>query len=260
MEASVTYTMDGFGEKPKKGQITKNLKILNNEPYVFDDHPFLHSFFINDSFSEITFYFKEGLNPEDYIKELGDELETICFNIITRTEIQTFCPVCTIKMINGEKIYLNDHMPFSESLHMIESEEASIFYSKLVDSDLKLSQNKVAYKELFFILHNPNRVVQFIGLYDVLAGLVQHGDTFSQLHMHNFFGRNKERYPFITFTTKTENSRGPEDSFTKLRNDIAHSKRVGIEEYLKIANNIPYQTIQQILLVISDILSGNVTP
>ena len=260
MEASVTYTMKGFGIKPQKGQITKGMKISNNEPYIFDAHPFLHSFFINDSFSEITFYFKEGLNPKDYIKELGDELEAICFNIITRTEIQTFCPVCTIKMINGEEINLNDYMSFSESLQIIESEEASSFYGKLVGSDLKLSENKAAYKELFYILHNPNRVVQFIGLYDVLARLVQHGDAFSQSQMHDFFGRNKERYPFITFTTKTENERGHEDSFTKLRNDIAHSKRVGIEEYLKIADNIPYQTIQQILLVISDILSGNVTP
>ena len=219
-----------------------------------------YSFFINDNFSEITFYFKEGLEPKDYLGKLGDELETICFNIITRTPIETFCPVCTIKMINGEKICVNDYMQMSESLQMIEQEEASSFYSKLVDSDVKLSDNKAAYKELFFILHNPNRVVQFIGLYDVLAGLVQHGDTFSQSHMHDFFGRNKERYPFISFTNNPDHSRGHEDSFTKLRNDIAHSKRIGIEEYLKIAENIPYETIQQILLVISDILSGNVTP
>ena len=64
----------------------------------------------------------------------------------------------------------------------------------------------------------------------------------------------------ISFTNNPDHSRGHEDSFTKLRNDIAHSKRIGIEEYLKIAENIPYQMIQQILLVISDILSGNVTP
>lgn len=260
MKGSVTYTMEGFTVKQRKEGFSRRLKITDNKPYEFNNHSFLESFYINDNFTEITFNFKEGLEPKEYLNGVSDILETICFNIITYPEIQTTCPLCRLKMINGEKIQLNDYMSLTDSIQTIETEDASTFYEKIVSKDIKLAENKAAYKELFYVLHNPNKVVQFIGLYDVLADLVKHGDTFAQSQMHDFFGRNKARYPFITFSEKAENSRGNEDSFTKLRNDIAHSKRVGIEAYLEIAENISYKTIQQILLVISDILSGNVTP
>lgn len=68
---------------------------------MYKDHPFIDSVYIDDEFTYISFDLKNGLNPDDYIGEINDDVERICFNIIAYTNISTSSPCCKLYEIVG---------------------------------------------------------------------------------------------------------------------------------------------------------------
>ena len=77
--------------------------------------------------------------------------------------------------------------------------------------------------------------------------------------MTNFFGKNRTRYPFAKLVPRNGNPDKNEDTFTHIRNSIAHSNQAGIDEYLNTTEFISDEIISQLLTVISDIISGKVS-
>lgn len=91
-----------------------------------------------------------------------------------------------------------------------------------------------------------------MGLYDIMSDLIH--SPASQDKIHDYFEKNKDEYPFVSFAKSRKNPNKSEDSFTHLRNAIAHSKQIGIKNYLDISNGISEGHIKHLLIVLNDLL------
>lgn len=254
----VRYSMHGFNqEDPETINNTQyRYTLTNNAPHKYSAHPFLESVFINDSITEITFFLLPGKSAEEYLKEIGQELERVCFNLIVNSELPIIQPCCLLKSVvdkNGSEVDANIHdaILVTDEVFMRKTVSASSIYD-CIHSNNRLSEKHAQYKELFWILHSPHNVIRFMGLYDIMAGLIS--NPISQKNVCSYFGKNKEKYPFVSFLPSLKNPKNKEDSFTHLRNAIAHSKQVGVDEYIEISEQISDTVIKRLLIVINDLL------
>ena len=108
--------------------------------------------FIDATFSAQTFTMLPGMEAINYLHEIGDELEKICFNIIAYSEVSTFKPLCYVEMITneqGSEIKVKDNLSFVNKIEIRPEIEASEFYDSIMSKNIPLSENKATYKELF---------------------------------------------------------------------------------------------------------------
>jgi len=149
---------------------------------------------------------------------------------------------------------------------------ADSMYDICLSNDVALKEREAAYKELFYILHNPHRVIQFIGLYDIMADLIYNtGKNVGKRHVQemvcDFFKKYIDRYKgMVEIRESTVKDRKgvektmEEDSFSRIRNQIAHSKDRGIRAFLEVSESISFVCIQNLLIIINDLLCGAVEP
>ena len=262
MNSKVTYKMHGFNTSSTNSGFKHIVRLNNNSEYNYQNHSFLQSVFIDDEFKRITFTLLPDKNAKDFQDEIEDELEKICFNIITYSDISTSVPFCELETITdevGETMDIHDKIQFYDCISSCRCAiETSDFYELIMSKNTPLSDNKAKYKELFYVLHNPHKTIQFIALYDILLNLIcSPNESNRQKRVRDFFGKNRNKYPFIKFH-KREDSEKTEDTFTYIRNLIAHSQEIGIDAFLKISDSIRDKDISNILSVINDIISGEV--
>ncbi len=257
MNSYIKYSMYGFNRK-NKANINGNhfeYTLCDNDPYIYHDHPFLKSVYISDHITDITFYFLDGKEAKDYISEVEIELERICFNLISHSELPILQPYCVRELImnaDGSRAELRDSLKLKDELFMFKTLSAKSLYECGMEHNTNFQENQALYKELFWILHSPHKVIQFMGLYDIMASLIS--TPISQQRVHDYFGKNRNRYPFVAFYPSQKDPSKKEDSFTHLRNGIAHSKQVGVDKYLQIADGVSDNHIKQLLIVINDLL------
>lgn len=96
-----------------------------------------------------------------------------------------------------------------------------------------------------------------MALYDKLHDMICK-DKKGQNTVTNFFGKNKERYQFVSFVPRSDDPKKNEDSFSHLRNNIAHSEQAGIEQFMRTAEGISDKEISELLFVLNDIIAGRV--
>jgi len=257
MKSYVKYSMHGFNRKHKV-KLNENhyeYTISDNCPYVYKNHLFLDSVYINEQITEITFYLQSEKSYKNYINEISNELERICFNLIAHSELPILQPYCLFEIgINedGSEIHLNDKLNLREECFIFKNIPAESIYDSGLGHQTDFEKHGVTYKELFWILHSPHKVIQFMGLYDIMAQLIS--SPISQKKIHDYFGKNKSRYPFIRFLPSRSNAEKMEDSLTYLRNAIAHSKQLGVYEFLYTSETISDTYIKYLLIVINDLL------
>ncbi|MFR2368864.1 MAG: hypothetical protein ACLS8T_14395 [Anaerobutyricum sp.] len=257
MSSYVKYSMYGFNRK-HKAELDGNhfeYTLSNNLPYVYHNHLFLESVYINENITEITFYLQPGKSCEKYMNEISNELEKICFNLITHSELPIIQPYCLCEIAvneDGSKVQVNDYVNIHDECFLFKKIDAKSIYEEGIENKTNFEKCGAKYKELFWILHSPHKVIQFMGLYDIMAELIC--NPISQKKVHDFFGKNRKKYPFITFVASEKDVNKNEDSLTHLRNAIAHSKQIGVTEFLNISNNISDMHIKQLLIVINDLL------
>lgn len=75
-----------------------------------------------------------------------------------------------------------------------------------------------------------------------------------QSKVHDYFGKNKDKYPFIAFEPSPKDPSRNEDSLTHLRNAVAHSQQIGAKKYLEVSRSISDEHIKQLIRVINDLL------
>lgn len=255
MHNYIRYSMRGFNIKhPRCGY---KYTIKNNIPYQFEEHDFLERIFIDEHITSITFYLKAGLSCRDYLNEVHIELEKLCFNLIAYSELPILQPVCNLEAIvdeNGKdiKMELRERMVFRDELICnIQISPNSIFNAAFNHSS-DFGNHEAIYKKIFWILHSPHRVIQFLGLYDIMANLIH--APICQKKVHDYFGKNREKYPFITFEKSKKNPNTSEDSLTHLRNLIAHSEQCDINEFVNVSQKISDTHIRYLLQVINNLL------
>ena len=90
-------------------------------------------------------------------------------------------------------------------------------------------------------------------IYDWLLVLLSGDKRKEQKYIHNYLGRNKEKYPEVMFI-KSDSGKS-EDMFTHLRNQIAHYEQVNdYNGYREIGNKIPPIMIRTLVKVINDVI------
>ena len=263
MNSKVIYEMWGFNKQAFRYPGQHSVIIDDDIIWKYRDHKFLESVIISKELDRITFILLPQKEAHTYIDEIRDDLERICFNIITYTEFPTIQPVCEIKQIidsTGKQIELRDRLRMRDEMmikHSIRSEELS---RKIMLTPTPIKEYKAVYKEIFYILHNPHKVIQYMALYDLLQDKIcDGGNQKRQETVRNFLGKNKERYSFVSFVERNDDSDKKEDIFSHLRNNIAHSTKAGIEEFMQTAEKISDKEISNLLVVLNDIILGNVS-
>lgn len=263
LSSKVIYEMRGFNKDYFRGSCRKKRMIDADIEWEYHNHSFLQAVYISKELTSMEFVLQDGKEARDYLYEIGDELERICFNIIAYTGIPTLQPVCDLKQMinaNGTSMVLNDKMNIRDEVTICSSYSADELSQTIMTLDTPISDKKAEYKELFYILHNPHRAIQFIALYDILQGKIcNDDDRMRQARVTNFFGKNKSRYPFVSFVPRSDNPDRKEDIFTHIRNSIAHSKQVGIDEFITTMDFISDEIVSQLLSVISDIISEKIS-
>ncbi len=273
MRSYVRYKMYGFNHQIPGPGNTKEwcMTLKNNQKHLYKEHPFLYSVYIDDHITSITFELKEGLSCSEYWNELHQELEETTFRIITMFRgLPINQPVCELELAvdyNGNTCdaQLRDGIHVCDKLFIANEEDAEELYRIGTKTKTAYKEKEGVYKELFYILHSPHRVVQFLGLYDVLADLIKeayrkNGKEISdvQRRVRDFFGKNKGKYDFVKFVESSKDKSKTEDSFTHLRNQIAHSRQAGVKQFIDISERITLACIQNMLTVINDILCEEV--
>ena len=253
MNNYVKFRMEGFN----KSDSGKTYKIERDLEFDYKEHTCLKKVVINTSFDEITFFLKDEKKYNQYKQEISCELERICFNIIAYSEIHTFTPICYLNVVvdcegNDITATINDSFRLRECMMMDIKCDPKELENKIFITESNFDKQLASYKELFWILHNPNLVIQFLGLYDLMSGLIS--DERAQKHVHTYFRINKDNYPNVKFEISNKDNKTEEDCFTHLRNVIAHSKQAGINEFVKTAALINECHIKQLLQVINDLL------
>ena len=257
MNSYVKYSMHGFNHKHKAALDGNHFEytLTNNSPYKYCNHLFLESVYINESITEITFRLQPGKSCENYKNQISDELERICFNLIAYSELPILQPYCLLEIAvkeDGNEILLNDYVTLRDECFMFKTISAESIYEQGLKYSTNFDKYGAKYKELFWILHSPHKVIQFMGLYDIMAELIS--SPISQKKVHDYFGKNKSKYPFITFEPSRRDANKKEDSLTHLRNAIAHSEQIGATEFINVSGNISDIHIKHLLIVINDLL------
>lgn len=263
ISSKVIYEMWGFNKQASRYPGQHSVVIDNDIIWKYDDHKFLESVIISKKLDRITFILLPQKEAITYINEIGDELERICFNIITYTEIPTIQPVCERRQIidsTGTQIELRDRLKMHDEIMMKYSISSEELAEKIMLTPTPIKEYKAIYKEIFYILHNPHKVIQYMALYDLLQDKIcNEGTQKRQETVRNFLGKNKERYSFVSFVERNDDSDKKEDNFSYLRNNIAHSTKAGIEEFMQTAEKISDKEISNLLVVLNDIILGNVS-
>lgn len=264
MSCKLTFRMDGFNPEQWNRERHRTVVLEEDFEYYYANHPVIESVWMSRIFDRMEFTLLPGIQCEkgEVYQKVVEELERLCFNLIAYAGVETNCPKCrleTIKDEEGNKLQVRDSIGFRESIQIRSSMDKETIRKCLMEPKTPIEEHYADYKEIFYILHNPHKCIQFMGLYDVLIHLIcQDKENLKQKNVHDFFGRNKEKYAFIHFYQDSKNKKQGEDTFTHLRNKLAHSKSSGAEEFLKAAESITDREISQILQVINDILSGEI--
>lgn len=263
MGSKVIYRMEGFNKQISHTTCRHSISIDNNIIWKYNNHDFLETVIIAKELNRMEFVLLPQREALDYMGEISDELERICFNLIAYTEIPTVQPVCVIEQVfsaNGNQAILHDKINVRDEIMIRYSISAEELGEKIMQIPTPIKEYKTEYKEIFYILHNPHRVIQYMALYDMLQDKICNAETRKrQETVRNFFGKNKKRYPFVSFVERNDDSNKTEDCFSHLRNNIAHSKEAGIEQFMKTAEGISDRDISNLLVVLNDIIAGNVS-
>ncbi len=256
-DSYIEYSMQGYNVNAEIGEnVTGSFEITENKPFLYENHEFLHSFYIDSNFTKIVFSLKKGFDAWDYQDKIALELERICFNLITYDNIHTFQPVCILSKIKTTK----RHTIYSDALSVSDKGAFKIkidsksFYTEILNKSNSVlnSQKYDLYKTIYDILQCPNFAIQYMALYELLNSLlpiVSKGKT--QKDVTTFFLNNKNKYK-ISFLNSRKKNKGNEDCFTYLRNQIGHPRGLSSEKIKKLG--IKEATIKCLLRIINDVI------
>jgi hypothetical protein len=154
-------------------------------------------------------------------------------------------------------------MSLRDTLSGVSKIEANDLYKYAIESPTAIFTKNVTYYRIFHILHNPNRISQFMELYQMLLELCTAAsgkNKFEQRHVCEYFRENCSKYPQVAFKqTRRPRKEFDEDTFTYMRNEIAHCEETdNLEEYEKLGENISGQIIKEMLRVINDLILAEV--
>ena len=243
----VQYKLHGF----------KGLQLDDNEEYSCVDNEYISKIYISSDLKTLKVELKEGVAYIEHQYEIETFLDSVCFNMISLTEIETEMPYRKLETIkDGSNIHLSDRLEMRDSMQIIRRVPAENFYDTILNGKNLLPEKHVLYQKIFQILHNPNIVMQFLILYDWLLVLLSGDKRKEQKYIHIYLGKNRKKYPEVMFE-KSKDGKSV-DMFTNLRNQIAHYEQIDdYDGYREIGEKIPPLVIRTLVKVINDVICEN---
>lgn len=242
------YKLNGFS----------GLKLENISDYKISNK-YIDAICLTEDVSSLTVILNEGISYADNKENIEIYLDHICFNLIIKTEADIFIPFRQLTSIkDGNNISINEHLSMSESVSIIRRHPAENIYSNIVNSPTNFKEKQVIYDRIFKTLQNPNFVVQFMSLYQLLMELLSVNGEIRQRNVVDYLKNNHSKYTFVNFQpTRKTNIKTPydEDNFTYLRNEIGHSEDTNnMELYKKLGSQVNMHTIKKLVCIINDVI------
>lgn len=248
----VSYKLSGFS----------GLELEENQSFEIENNPYIESIKLNDKLSSITLYLKSDVSFQDNQNAIESFLDGIIFNLIIKTQVDIDFPNWYLEFVSkkdANKSTVYERLGIRDTIKIKRVQNAHYIYKDIVESPTAIGINRLLYERIFCILLNPNQVVQFMSLYEILLDKVQNimKNGEGQEKVVNYLRINKEKYPFIEFQSSSKLSKNgkPEDTFTYIRNTIAHCEnKDDFDEYMKVGSSITSRMIKNLLLVLNDVI------
>lgn len=232
-----------------------SLKLKDNNEKIHVDNEYISRIYINDNLTEMYVELQKNITYEKYRKEICTFLDSVCFNMISQVEVDADEPYRRLELVCDDTNFnVYDSISFRESLTITRSVRASNFYETIISKENAMCEQHVLYQKIFEMLQNPNSIMCFLGLYDLLLVLVSKENDIQQKYVHIYLGKHKERYePYLTFVKNKDGK--SEDMLTHLRNEIAHCEQTNdFEKYRTIGSQIYPSMIRFLLCVLNDVI------
>lgn len=249
----VQYNLSGF----------QNLTLTDNMPYKIENNKFVDTVQLNDNLTKMILYLKPDVCYSKNEPDIDIFASQILFNLIAKTEVDIATPAWYVDGIfeNGKNL-LNEQIGFTETLTIFKSINAKRIYDIIVNSSNSIDKHQLIYERIFGILQNPNIIIQFMSLYQILLDNTIHivGNGKGQRNIADYIKLHEEKYPFISFKESRDprkKARGElEDTFTYIRNEIGHCEETNdLLAYIHAGNQITNQLIKNMLIVLNDVIN-----
>lgn len=244
----VQYKLHGFN----------NLILKENIQYEID-HPLIRSIHISDDITSMIVHLNDNIHYKEHHIDIERYLNHICFNLIIQTEAELSQPVRILECIHDDNtISCYEHVRILDNVKIVRNYDAEGIYHKIIDSQTSFDKHYIKYERIFHILHNPNKIMQFMSLYQFLLDLLSEGKEHpQQRYITEYFTNNKEKYPLVSFKpTRRPNRDFDEDMFTYIRNEIGHCEETNdFALYEKIGTQITGPLIKDLVSVLNDVIN-----
>jgi len=233
------YKLSGF----------ENLRLTKNHPQEINS-VLIKTILINDDLTALTVVLNDGVHYSSNKTDIELYLDHICFNFIARSDADLLFPIRVLEVVKeNNTINASEHVEIRESVTITRSIPASTIYDTVLNSQTLMKKNAVLYERIFKTLHNPNLIVQFMSLYQLLMELLSKGRAkIEQKNVMEYLRSHKTQYPFVSFKpTRRKNANFEEDSFTFFRNEIGHSEETNdMNLYKTLGSQISSQYIKSL--------------
>ena len=246
----VRYSMQGLN----------NLRISHNTKMPIT-HPLIKSVSIQDDLKCFALELNKGIQYIEHKSAIDLYASQLFFSLVVQTDADIDQPRKLISAVADgtrndlfESALITDHVEVS-----LKVEPVDFVYSMINTAPPAFDKREVLYERILGMLQNPNLVVQFISLYELLMELLTPNfpaQRPGQKKVCNYFSQNTKKYPDVTFCPSRDKSRKfKEDSFTFLRNKLAHCEDTNnMDLYRQSGNEITCQTIKQLTRAINDVI------
>lgn len=224
-------------------------------------HSLFTSFQIEKKLESVTLYFND--QAEIDLRRVKEEAEVVIFDLLIKLclslEVEVNRPNYKLSAVHSSaksKFEVYDSIGLKSTLtvkRLFDSEE--FLNSISVNQPLVKHSNQLLYKRLYFILRNDNQVTQYLMLYDFLMEIVSLNNRKEQRHVSEFL--KEEKIEDISWhPTRRPGKTFQEDTFTYLRNEIAHAEfGNNIKEYEMVSNKINRKLIQHLAQVVVEAIN-----
>jgi len=250
MERYLIYKLNGL----------ESYKIQNNLNFNVEND-LIKKIFIDDNLKEIKVELQDNIYYEEKEDEIKKYINHVFFNLITQTSSVLKEPSIEIIKIKDGKISPLISITKSSSKFSISVQiEGEKLYNNITTSKTAINKHALYYERIFSILGNPNKVVQYISLYDFLMELLTpYRKNNAQRYIVSYFKEKYRNYSFIEFQLSRDPRKAgknfKEDSFTFIRNEIAHVEDTNnLNLYKELGKKINDKIIRDLIKVINDVI------
>lgn len=245
MEGYITFKLDGL-----------SCVELENSKRQELQHSLFTSFKIEEQLENVTLYFNDHVEID--LRRVKAEAEFVIFDLLMKLilslEVEVDRPSYKLSAIHSSaksNLEVYDSIELKCELTVKRLFDSEDFLNSIsVNQPLVKQTNHLLYKRLYYILRNDNQVTQYLMLYDFLMEVVSQNNRKEQRRVGDFLKERKIEN-ISWHPTKRPGKTFQEDTFTYLRNEIAHAEfDNNFEEYEKVSNKVNGKLIQHLAQVV----------